>query len=100
MEKTDSAVAKVQRELARYEHPLFRLSVEPAGTGALLVIDLREELEIKHHYEVTLAEREIEDRQFPWSFQRLLYDCLHDFVVEMFERNPQMREGTGQGIGG
>jgi hypothetical protein len=93
-EGENALVSKVQKELARYEHPLFRFSVEPAGAGALLVIDLREGLGIKHHYEVTLAEREIEDRQFPWSFQRLLYDCLHDFIVEMFERNPQMKTSS------
>lgn len=85
-------VEKVEKELTRYEHPLFRFSAEAAGSGVLLAIDLREGLGVEHHYEVTLHEREIEDRQFPWSFQRLLYDCLHDFIVEMFERNPQMRE--------
>ncbi len=85
-------VEKVEKELARYEHPLFRFSAEGAGSGVLLAIELREGLGVEHHYEVTLHEREIEDRQFPWSFQRLLYDCLHDFIVEMFERNPQMRE--------
>jgi len=90
-EAVDSLVHKVEKELARYEHPLFRFSTAPAGSGVLLAIDLREGLGVKHHYEVTLHEREIEDRQFPWSFQRLLYDCLHDFIVEMFERNPQMR---------
>ena len=37
-------------------------------------------------------EREIENPQFPWTFQKLLYDCLHDFIVEMFERNPQLQE--------
>lgn len=97
MGNEDSPVEKVRRELARYDHPLFRFSAEPAGSGALLVIDLRADLGVKHHYEVTLAEREITDRQFPWSFQRLLYDCLHDFIVEMFERNPQMREDRGSG---
>ncbi len=85
-------VEKVEKELARYEHPLFRFSAEGAGSGVLLAIELREGLGVEHHYEVTLHEREIEDRQFPWSFQRLLYECLHDFIVEMFERNPQMRE--------
>jgi hypothetical protein len=84
-------VEKVERELARYEHPLFRFSTQPAGSDVLLVIELREGPGIEHHYEITLQEREIEDRQFPWSFQRLLYDCLHDFIVEMFERNPQMK---------
>ena len=82
---------KVERELARYEHPLFRFSTEERRAGVLLAIDLREGLGFGHHYEIHLHEREIENPQFPWTFQKLLYDCLHDFVVEMFERNPQMR---------
>lgn len=83
---------KVEKELARYEHPLFRFSTEARRTGVLLAIDLREGLGFEHHYEINLHEREIENPQFQWTFQKLLYDCLHDFVVEMFERNPQMRE--------
>ena len=55
-------------------------------------IDLREGLGVEHHYEISLHEREIENRQFSWTFQKMLYDCLHDFVVEMFERNPPRRE--------
>jgi hypothetical protein len=85
----DPLVQKVEAELARYEHPLFRFSTEGVGSGVLLAIDLREELGVRYHYEITLQAREIENRQFPWTFQKLLYDCLHDLVVEMFERNPQ-----------
>ena len=86
----ESLVAKVEKELARYDQPLFRFSTQHVGSGVLLAIDLREGFGV-HHYEITLHEREIENRQFPWTFQKLLYDCLHDFVVEMFERNPQMK---------
>ncbi len=86
-----SQVEKVETELARYEHPLFRFSTQDVGSGVLLMIDLREGFGVEHHYEIVLHEREIENRQFPWTFQKLLYDCLHDFIVEMFERNPQMR---------
>ena len=32
----DSLHDKVERELARYEHPLFRFSIQPAGSGVLL----------------------------------------------------------------
>ncbi len=88
----DSLREKVEKELARYEHPLFRFSTERTSSGVRLLIDLREGLGAEHHYEISLHEREIENRQFPWTFQKLLYDCLHDFVVEMFEKNPQMRE--------
>ena len=88
----ESMREKVERQLARYEHPLFRFRTEQTGTGVWLYIDLREGLGVEHHYEINLHEREIENAQFPWTFQKLLYDCLHDFVVEMFERNPQMQE--------
>ncbi len=88
----DSLMEKVEKELSRYEHPLFRFSTRSSGAGILLSIDLRENLPVEHHYEITLHEREIQNRQFSWTFQKLLYDCLHDFVVEMFERNPQMKE--------
>jgi len=86
-----SQVEKVEKELSRYEHPLFRFSAQPSGDTVTLAIDLRENVGLQYHYEVTLYQNEIENPQFPWTFQKLLYDCLHDFVVEMFERNPQMR---------
>jgi hypothetical protein len=89
---SESQREKVERELARYEHPLFHFRTEQTRTGVCLYIDLREGLGLEHHYEISLHEREIENPQFPWTFQKLLYDCLHDLVVEMFERNPQMRE--------
>ena len=85
----ESLREKVERELARYEHPLFRFATEQSSNGVALHIDLREGFGIEHHYEISLHEREIENRQFAWTFQKLLYDCLHE---EMFERNPQMRE--------
>jgi hypothetical protein len=87
--RMNSLLQRVETELARYEHPLFRFSTQDVGTGVLLAIDLREQLGITHHYEITLQVREIENRQFSWTFQKLLYDCLHDFVVEMFDHNPQ-----------
>lgn len=87
----DTLAQKVEKELERYEHPLFRFSTQASGSDVILAIDLRESLGIQYHYEINLHEREIENPQFPWTFQKLLYDCLHDFIVEMFERNPQMR---------
>lgn len=92
MEPTaESLVEKVKKELGRYEQPLFRFSTEARGSSVLLAINLREGLGVEHRHEITLHEREIENPQFPWTFQKLLYDCLHEFIVEMFERNPQMR---------
>ena len=45
-----------------------------------------------HTYEFILQPREIEHTQFPWTFQRQLYDCLHDYVIEMFTCNPQRKD--------
>jgi hypothetical protein len=45
-----------------------------------------------HAYTFQLQPREIEHAQFPWTFQKQLYDCLHDYVIEMFTCNPQ-RQG-------
>ena len=59
----DPLVQKVEAELARYEHPLFRFSTEDVGSGVLLAIDLREELGVRYHYEITLQAREIENRE-------------------------------------
>ncbi len=43
-------------------------------------------------YRFLLRPREIEHPQFAWSFQKQLYDCLHDYVIEMFTRNPQRKD--------
>lgn len=93
-EMKNALADKVESELGRYEHPLFRFSAQASGSEVILAIDLREGLGVQHHYEINLHEREIENAQFPWTFQKLLYDCLHDFVVEMFDKNPQMRAGN------
>jgi hypothetical protein len=93
--ETQSAMAlaeKVRRELERYEHPLFDFAARPAGEGVELTIRFKlPEPEI-HTYTLQLQPREIEQAQFAWSFQKQLYDCLHDYVIEMFTRNPQRRD--------
>jgi hypothetical protein len=83
-------VEKVRRELARYEHPLFLFEASPAGEG--VVVDIRCRLEGVHVYVMQLFPREIDHPQFPWSFQKQLYDSLHDYIVEMFTRNPQQQD--------
>ena len=44
-----------------------------------------------HTYYFELHPRDLDHPQFEWSFQRQLYDCLHDYLVEMFIRTPQDR---------
>lgn len=85
-------VEKVRKELARYEHPLFAFSAEPAGERIEVEIRFKPSGVDVHRYQFQLLPREVESSQFPWNFQRQLYDCLHDYVIEMFSRNPQMKE--------
>jgi hypothetical protein len=89
---TNHLVEKVRHQLAGYEHPLFDFSARPAKDASDAV-----EVEIHfkpvgievHNYVFQLKPREIEHSQFPWTFQRQLYDCLHDYIIEMFTCNPQ-----------
>lgn len=84
-----SPVQKVRQELARYEHPLFLFEARPAGEGVEVAIRYRRPAEELHTYLFQLWPREIQHSQFPWTFQKQLYDCLHDYLIEMFTRNPQ-----------
>jgi hypothetical protein len=83
---------KVRAELARYEHPLFAFDARDAGDGVEVLVEFRASEPAVHTYVYALAGRDIEQAQFAWTFQRQLYDCLHDYVVEMFTRNPQCRD--------
>lgn len=85
-----TSLEKVQRELGRYEHLLLEFGAEetPAG-GVDLLIRLRSPVPGAHEYRAPLHERDLAHPQFPWSFQRHLYDCMHDYLCELFVRNPQ-----------
>lgn len=86
---TEEMVEKVRRELARYEHPLFDFAARPATEGVEVEIRYKPATAEVHDYIFQLRPREIEHAQFPWTFQKQLYDCLHDYIIEMFTRNPQ-----------
>jgi hypothetical protein len=86
---SEEMIDKVRRELARYEHPLFDFAARPATEGVEVEIRYKPAAAEVHNYIFQLRPREIEHPQFPWTFQKQLYDCLHDYVIEMFTRNPQ-----------
>lgn len=44
-----------------------------------------------HTYIFEMHPRDLDHPQFEWTFQRQLYDCLHDYLIEMFIRTPQDR---------
>ena len=84
---------KVRAELTRYEHVLVNFSAREDAAGDVeLVISLKADIPGAHVYVAPLHPRDIQRSQFPWNFQRYLYDCLHDYLVELFVRTPQSRD--------
>jgi len=83
---------KVQAEIARYQHALLAFSAREHNGQIELVITLKEPLPDIHTYYAPIHARDIEHPQFPWTFQRYLYDCMHDYLVEMFLLTPQSKE--------
>lgn len=85
-----TALEKVQAELANYEHAVVDFAAREGRGGAVeLVIRLKNPTPGSHDYCAPVHPRDIEGPQFAWNFQRFLYDCLHDYLVELFLRNPQ-----------
>ncbi|MGO9260670.1 MAG: hypothetical protein ACLQU1_30850 [Bryobacteraceae bacterium] len=87
-----TALEKVWAEIGRYDHALLRFSARENHGAIELVIELKQPVPDMHTYYAPLHARDIEHPQFPWTFQRYLYDCMHDYLVEMFLRTPQSRE--------
>ena len=86
-----SNLEKVFQELEKYEHPLFDFSAREKGEAVEIIIDCRVKDLGLHTYYFEMHPRDLAHPQFPWTFQRQLYDCMHDYLMEMFTRTPQMR---------
>ena len=78
----------VLEELAKYEHPFFEFSASAKGSDVELMIRSRITEVLSPEYRITLSERDLRSTQFPWTFQSLLYNCLTDYIVELFTRSP------------
>ena len=83
-----TSVERVREELTKYEHPFFRFEARPADDGVELIIHSTVPDVLSPHYKITFCERDLQSSQFPWTFQKLLYDCLTDYIVELFTKNP------------
>ena len=83
---------KVLTEISRYDHALLRFSARERDGSIELVIEMKQPGLGLHTYYAPIHQRDIDHPQFPWTFQRYLYDCMHDYLVEMFIRTPQSRD--------
>jgi hypothetical protein len=78
----------VTEELRKYEHPFFEFEARRKGAEVELCIRSKVPGVLNPEYRITFSERDLQSTQFPWTFQRLLYACLTDYVVELFTKNP------------
>ena len=83
-----TSLERVREELAKYEHPMFAFEAHEAADGVELIIRSKVPNVLSPQYKINLVERDLQSRQFPWTLQKLLYDCLTDYVVELFTRSP------------
>jgi hypothetical protein len=90
--KSEMYLSQVRRELSRYEHPLFEWEATSVDRGIKVSVRLKQEGIHDDSYSFYLIPRELEARAFEWDFQRQLYNYLHDYLIEMFTRSPQIKE--------
>ena len=90
-ETSTSRLERVLAQLRLYEHPLLNFSARAKVEGVEVIIQFKDESVPVHTYYFDLHPRDLDDPQFEWSFQRQLFDALHDYFVEMFIRTPQDR---------
>jgi len=82
---------RVRDQLRLYEHPLLDFSARAKGEAVEVLIQFRNPPVPVHTYIFEMHPRDLDHPQFEWTFQRQLYDCLHDYMIEMFIRTPQDR---------
>jgi hypothetical protein len=82
---------RVLDQLAQYEHPLLAFDARQKGDAVEVIIQFKNPPLPVHTYYFEVHPRDLESPQFEWNFQRQLYDSLHDYFIEMFQRTPQSR---------
>lgn len=91
---TDPVTPRLQRvleQLRLYEHPLLNFDARAKGDAVEVIINFKQPPVPVHTYFFDLHPRDLDHPQFEWSFQRQLYACVHDYIIEMFTRTPQDR---------
>ena len=84
-------LSRVLQQLRLYDHPLLAFDALAKGDGVEVIIRPKFTEPRVHTYYFELHPRDLDDPQFEWAFQRQLFDCLHDYLIEMFLRTPQHR---------
>jgi hypothetical protein len=88
---SDARLQRVLDQLRLYEHPLLIFGAQAKGQGVEVTISFKQPAVPVHTYVFDIHPRDLDHPQFECTFQRQLYDCLHDYLIEMFTRTPQSR---------
>ena len=91
MPAANDRLERVRNQLRLYEHALLDFSARAKGEAVEVSIRFRNPPVPVHTYIFEMHPRDLDHPQFEWTFQRQLYDCLHDYMIEMFIRTPQDR---------
>lgn len=78
-------------QLRLYEHPLLAFHARENSERVEVTINFKNPPVPVHTYVFEIHPRDLDHTQFEWTFQKQLYDCLHDYLIEMFTRTPQSR---------
>jgi hypothetical protein len=87
----DEKLQAVLDVLSQFEHPLLDFSAHAHGEGVQLIINAKNVTVPVHTYYFDLHPRDLDHPQLAWTLQRQLYDCLHDYFIEMFIRAPHTK---------
>jgi hypothetical protein len=85
------SLQKVLDHLRLYDHPLLAFSARENNGVIEILIDLKNSSTPVHTYVLPIHPRDLDHPQFAWHLQHQLYDGLHDYFIEMFNRTPQDR---------
>jgi hypothetical protein len=88
----EQRLSLVLEQLKLYEHPLLAFDARPKAEAVEVIIRFKDPSVPVHTYYFELHPRDLDNPQFEWQFQRQLFDCLHDYFIEMFTRTPQNRK--------
>lgn len=88
----EQRLERVREQLRLYEHPVLAFDAQAKGEGVEVSIRFKDANAAVNTYHFDLHPRDLDSAQFEWQFQRQLYDCLHDYFIEMFTRTPQDRK--------
>jgi hypothetical protein len=88
----NSHLERVRELLSRFEHPLLEFTARESGDSVQLIINAKTVAVPVHTQYFDLHPRDLDHPNFAWTFERQLYDCLHDYFIEMFIRAPHTRD--------